>query len=100
PTTDISTLSLHDALPISFHESQSLFVEKQIGRSAEFWEWAMPLVRKHLGPKSVEGWEIEDLLLHVHEVKTGLIRVDADETTYPLDRKSTRLNSSHVKISY
>jgi carboxypeptidase Taq len=69
---------------MSFHESQSLFVEKQIGRSAEFWEWAMPLVREHLGPESIAGWEIDDLLLHVHEVKTGLIRVDADEATYPL----------------
>jgi carboxypeptidase Taq len=44
----------------------------------------MPLVREHLGPGSIEGWDIEDLLLHVHEVKAGLIRVDADETTYPL----------------
>jgi carboxypeptidase Taq len=69
---------------MAIHESQSLFVEKQIGRSPEFWEWAMPLVRQHLGPESIAGWDIEDLLAHVHEVKTGLIRVDADEATYPL----------------
>ncbi len=69
---------------MAIHESQSLFVEKQIGRSAEFWHWAMPLVAEHLGPDSIAGWDIEDLLLHVHEVKTGLIRVDADEATYPL----------------
>jgi carboxypeptidase Taq len=69
---------------MSMHESQSLFVEKQIARSAEFWEWAMPLVREHLGEESIAGWDIDDLLAHVHEVKTGLIRVDADEATYPL----------------
>jgi carboxypeptidase Taq len=69
---------------MSIHESQSLFVEKQIGRSSEFWEWAAPLVREHLGPDAIAGWDIDDLLLHVHEVKSGLIRVDADEATYPL----------------
>ena len=79
-----SHFAVGKARGMSFHESQSLFVEKQIGRSAEFWEWAMPLVTEHLGPEAIAGWEIDDLLLHVHEVKTGLIRVDADETTYPL----------------
>ena len=69
---------------MAIHESQSLFMEKQIGRSAEFWEWTMPLIREYLGRESIEGWDIDDLLLHVHEVKTGLIRVDADEATYPL----------------
>ena len=79
-----SHFAVGKARGMAIHESQSLFAEKQIGRSAEFWEWAMPLVREHLGPESIAGWEIDDLLLHVHEVKTGLIRVDADETTYPL----------------
>jgi carboxypeptidase Taq len=69
---------------MAIHESQSLFMEKQVGRSPEFWEWVMPLVRQHLGDTSIAGWDIEDLLAHVHEVKTGLIRVDADEATYPL----------------
>jgi carboxypeptidase Taq len=79
-----SHFAVGKARGMSIHESQSLFVEKQIGRSAEFWEWAMPLVRQHLGEDSIRGWDIEDLLLHVHEVRTGLIRVDADEATYPL----------------
>jgi carboxypeptidase Taq len=69
---------------MAIHESQSLFVEKQIARSAEFWEWAMPHVRKHLGEDATAGWELEDVLAHVHLIKRGLIRVDADEATYPL----------------
>ena len=81
---DWSHLAVGKARGMSIHESQSLFMEKQVGRSAEFWEWAMPLVRQHLGDDAIKGWDIEDLLLHVHEVKTGLIRVDADEATYPL----------------
>jgi carboxypeptidase Taq len=79
-----SHFAIGKARGMAIHESQSLFVEKQLGRSTEFWEWAMPLVHQHLGPDAIHGWDIEDLLLHVHEVKTGLIRVDADEATYPL----------------
>jgi len=79
-----SNFAIGRARGMSIHESQSLFMEKQIGRSAEFWEWAMPLVARHLGPAAIAGWDIDDMLAHVHEVRTGLIRVDADEATYPL----------------
>lgn len=65
---------------MAVHESQSLFVEKQIGRNPEFWRWALPVVERHLG----ESWTIDDILPHVHRVERGLIRVDADEVTYPL----------------
>ncbi len=76
--------ALGRARGMSIHESQSLFVEKQIARSAEFWEWAMPLVREHLGDAAIAGWDLEDILAHVHLIERGLIRVDADEATYPL----------------
>jgi carboxypeptidase Taq len=66
------------------HESQSLFVEKQIARNPAFWHYAMPLVTEHLGPLAIEGWSLADMLAHVHKIKPGLIRVDADEATYPL----------------
>jgi carboxypeptidase Taq len=69
---------------MAIHESQSLFVEKQIARSPEFWEWALPHVHEHLGPDAIPGWELEDVLAHVHLIERGLIRVDADEATYPL----------------
>ena len=65
---------------MAVHESQSLFVEKQIGRNTAFWRWALPAVEKHLG----EDWSLDDILPHVHHVNRGLIRVDADEVTYPL----------------
>jgi carboxypeptidase Taq len=66
------------------HESQSLFVEKQIGCSAEFWQWAEPKARSYLGEEALAGWSLDDLVAHVHLVERGLIRVDADEVTYPL----------------
>ncbi|MHA6642917.1 carboxypeptidase M32 [Mesorhizobium sp. A623] len=71
---------LGKARGMAVHESQSLFVEKQIGRNPAFWRWALPVVEKHLG----ENWSMEDILPHVHHVERGLIRVDADEVTYPL----------------
>jgi carboxypeptidase Taq len=69
---------------MAMHESQSLFAEKQIARNPHFWAYAMPKVKQHLGQEALAGWALEDLLAHVHRVKPGLIRVDADEVTYPL----------------
>jgi carboxypeptidase Taq len=71
---------LGKARGMAMHESQSLFVEKQLGRNPAFWEWALPLVEQYLG----EHWSKEEILAHVHWVERGLIRVDADEVTYPL----------------
>lgn len=71
---------LGKARGMAVHESQSLFVEKQVGRNPAFWRWALPVVEKHLG----ESWLMDDILPHVHHVERGLIRVDADEVTYPL----------------
>ena len=66
------------------HESQSLFVEKQLARNPAFWEWAMPVLRQHLGEDAIAGWSLDDVLAHVLRIGRGLIRVDADEATYPL----------------
>lgn len=68
---------------MAIHESQSLFVEMQIARSPEFWDFAMPLIRTHIGGE-IEEWTAADILAHVNHVERGLIRVDADEVTYPL----------------
>ena len=71
---------LGEARGMAIHESQSLFVEKQIGRNPAFWRWALPLVERHLG----ESLTLDDILPRIHHVERGLIRVDADEVTYPL----------------
>ena len=71
---------LGKARGMAIHESQSLFVEMQLVRNAAFWRWALPIVERHLG----ESWNVDDILAHVLRVERGLIRVDADEVTYPL----------------
>lgn len=71
---------LGKARGMAVHESQSLFVEKQLGRNPAFWTWALPKISEYLG----ETWSSDEILPHVHHVERGLIRVDADEVTYPL----------------
>jgi len=67
---------------MSIHESQSLIMEMQACRSAEFLTFAAPLMREAFGG-SGPGWEAEALHRRYTEVKRGFIRVDADEVTYP-----------------
>lgn len=69
---------------MAMHESQSLFCEKQIGRNPAFWEFVWPVARQYLGDHFFEGWELPDIINHVLDVERGLIRVDADEVSYPL----------------
>src|SRR5690349_24145847 len=72
-TTEIYTLSLHDALPI----------------------YAPGMVRAHR--QAPVGAHAE---LGVFSARLTLAVADARPATPSSDRKSTRLNSSHVEISY
>jgi carboxypeptidase Taq len=71
---------------MSLHESQSLLMEMQACRSPEFLGFAAPLIAEAFGhERGGEGsvWEADGLIRHYHWVERGLIRVDADEVTYP-----------------
>jgi carboxypeptidase Taq len=70
------------ACGMSVHESQSLLVEMQACRSPEFIAFAAPLLREAFGGDG-PAWAAENLVGHSHRVERGLIRVDADEVTYP-----------------
>ena len=65
------------------HESQSLLMEMQVARSAEFVGFMAPLLRKAYGGKGT-AWEADNLARTWTRVAPGYIRVDADEITYPL----------------
>src|SRR5207248_9439222 len=75
-TTEIYTLSLHDALPICFRPQIPV-------RNA-----ALVPLRQALGD--------------LHRAVKGVVRIEhaAAQALDPEDRKSTRLNSSHRTISY
>lgn len=68
---------------MSVHESQSLIIEMQACRSRPFLEYAAPLMRQAFGG-SGPAWEPGNLHRLYLRVERGLIRVDADEVTYPL----------------
>src|SRR5690606_41575681 len=77
-------LSLHDALPISQAEVAGLVELEQLGHL---------VLRQRLGREQVQrlGTLLQRRAHHRQRVAQRLARGD---------RKSTRLNSSHVKISY
>jgi carboxypeptidase Taq len=65
------------------HESQSLLMEMQACRSAEFIAFAAPRMREAFA-KSGPAWEVGNIHKIYTRVAPGYIRVDADEVTYPL----------------
>jgi carboxypeptidase Taq len=68
---------------MAVHESQSLLLEMQVCRSRPFLTFAAPILREAFagdGP----GWDSEALYRRQIRVQRGLIRVDADEVTYPV----------------
>src|SRR5690606_39826131 len=83
PPALLSTLSLHDALPISYTALQWLAAACGFG-GAQF----IAFTRNDKIDQSGLGWTLA--------VNAGIAGVGI----VIADRKSTRLNSSHVKISY
>src|SRR5690606_41230998 len=84
----ISTLSLHDALPISIIElSQDLVArhDGEVPRNLEELVQLRGVGRKTASVVLAEMWGEPAIAVDTHVKR---------------DRKSTRLNSSHVKISY
>lgn len=75
-------LPVSDALGMATHESQSLLWERMVGQSLAFWKWATPIVHKYF--PHTKDITPEEFYRVVNIVKPSLIRVDADEVTYPL----------------
>lgn len=68
---------------MAVQESQSLLLEMVIGRSRPFLRYLKPTLDRIFGTTGPE-WEIENLYRSLTRVKRSLIRIDADELTYPL----------------
>ncbi|MGU3362911.1 carboxypeptidase M32 [Methylobacterium sp. M6A4_1b] len=67
---------------MTLHESQSLLVEMQACRSAEFCTYLAPILAEAFGGEG-PAWSAENLHRRYTRVVPGFIRVDADEVTYP-----------------
>ena len=72
-----------EARGMSLHESQSLLIEMQVCRSRPFLEYAAPIAREAFGGLG-PAWEADNFVALYQRIGRGLIRVDADEVTYPL----------------
>jgi carboxypeptidase Taq len=69
------------ARSMAIHESQSLAFEMQLGSHPGFARQLVPLVAEAFGDQP--AFEPHNLWRLMTRVKRGLIRVDADEVTYP-----------------
>jgi carboxypeptidase Taq len=75
-------LPVGEAAGMAVHESQSLIVEMQAARSDPFLGWLGGRLHETFGG-SAEPYRPENLGRLLRHVKRSLIRVDADELTYP-----------------
>jgi len=66
---------------LGIHESQSRLWENLVGRSAAFWEWALPHARRLYAPV-LDDATVETMYRAVNTAEPSLIRVGADEATY------------------
>jgi carboxypeptidase Taq len=74
---------------MALEESQSLLFEMNLLRSRPFVKYLKPLLEKHLQVSGPE-WEEDNLFRNLTRVSRSLIRVDADELTYP----------AHIMVRY
>jgi carboxypeptidase Taq len=86
-----------EARGMDIHESQSLLIEMQACRSKEFLSYAIPLMKKAFKKEGPE-WELNNLYQIYTAVRPGMIRVDADEVTYPA-HVILRYNIEHALIT-
>jgi carboxypeptidase Taq len=68
---------------MALQESQSLLLEMLICRNRPFLRYLKPLLEKTFGVSGPQ-WEVDNLYRYLVRVRRGLIRVDADEVTYPV----------------
>lgn len=79
--TNLYGQPLAESISLGIHESQSRMWENLVGRSKEFWMWALPLAKKEYGA-ALDGVDLDTIYKAVNTVKPSLIRVEADEGTY------------------
>jgi carboxypeptidase Taq len=78
-----SRTTLHDGTSSGFHESQSRLWENVVGRRLSTWRFFYPRLQEAF-PSQLGGVPLEVFHRALNRVKPGVIRVDADEVTYPL----------------
>ncbi|UOE74955.1 carboxypeptidase M32 [Parageobacillus thermoglucosidasius] len=68
---------------MGIHESQSLFYENFIARHYAYWKRNYPRLQQY-APDQFSGVPLDAFYRAINEAKPSLIRIEADELTYPL----------------
>ena len=68
---------------MGIHESQSLFFENFIGRSRPFWQRHFDTLKNYAGGL-LDQVDVEHFYWAINVAGPSLIRIEADELTYPL----------------
>lgn len=81
--TELGLSPLSGAPSLGLNESQSRTWENLVGRGRPFWTFWYPRLQDAF-PSAFAGVELDSFLRAINRAEPGLIRVDADETTYSL----------------
>jgi len=73
---------LGQAASFGIHESQSRLWENPVGRSKEFWTYALPILKEHY--PQLKDVSLDDWYRMANIVKPTMIRVESDEVYYSL----------------
>lgn len=73
---------LGEARSLGVHESQSRWWETRIGSSKPFWHYFLPVLKATFKGK-LDKITLDQFYRAINKVKPSLIRVEADEVTYP-----------------
>ncbi len=73
---------LNQSPSMAFDESQSRFIENYIGRDKKFLKYIKPQIDELF--VEYKNISLDDFYRFVNKVEANLIRVDADELTYPV----------------
>ena len=82
PSGEFEGLPASEALSMGIHESMSLLFERMVGQSEAFWTFLQPDVASTF--EFMKDVRVDEYYAAVNKVQKSLIRVDADELTYPL----------------
>lgn len=66
---------------LGIHESQSRLWENCVGRSSEFWEYYLPVLKTYF-PDQLKNISLPHFVQAINYVKPSFIRTEADELTY------------------
>ncbi|WP_449536682.1 carboxypeptidase M32 [Ferdinandcohnia sp. Marseille-Q9671] len=80
---DLVGTNLATGTSMGIHESQSLFYENILGRSLAFWKTNYDLLKQY-SDGQFDSVSLEEYYRAINESKPSLIRIEADELTYPL----------------